>query len=91
MNDKIMSSNVPSGTAAGTKNKPPSPYKKRGSLQYTTSTGEWREPGGRVRKSFISAAEEHAHLFLEKTLMDKRVDVHHFFLLEELVKCKPVD
>ncbi|KAF6724797.1 AMP deaminase 2 [Oryzias melastigma] len=36
-----MSSNLPSGTAAGAtgvKNKPLSPYKKRGSLQYTAST-----------------------------------------------------
>jgi len=43
-----MSSNVPSGTTAGSagaKNKPLSPYRKRGSLQYTASTGEWREFG----------------------------------------------
>ncbi|KAM4736760.1 AMP deaminase 2 isoform 1-T1 [Anableps anableps] len=42
-----MSSNMPSGTAAGgsgVKNKPLSPYKKRGSLQYTASTVEIRGP-----------------------------------------------
>ncbi|XP_014886438.1 AMP deaminase 2 isoform X1 [Poecilia latipinna] len=42
-----MSSNVPSGTAAGgsgVKNKPLSPFKKRGSLQYTASTVELRAP-----------------------------------------------
>ncbi|XP_014843836.1 PREDICTED: AMP deaminase 2-like isoform X1 [Poecilia mexicana] len=42
-----MSSNVPSGTAAGgsgVKNKPLSPFKKRGSLQYTASTVELRGP-----------------------------------------------
>ncbi|XP_005801388.1 AMP deaminase 2-like isoform X1 [Xiphophorus maculatus] len=42
-----MSSNVPSGTAAGgsgVKSKPLSPFKKRGSLQYTASTVEFRGP-----------------------------------------------
>ncbi|CAG6021292.1 unnamed protein product [Menidia menidia] len=42
-----MSSNVPSGTAVGSavaKNKPLSPYKKRGSLQYTASTVDLRGP-----------------------------------------------
>ncbi|XP_008411522.1 AMP deaminase 2 isoform X1 [Poecilia reticulata] len=42
-----MSSNVPSGTAAGgsgVKSKPLSPFKKRGSLQYTASTVELRGP-----------------------------------------------
>lgn len=34
-----MSSNVSSGAA---KSKPLSPFRKRGSLQYTASTGEWR-------------------------------------------------
>ncbi|KAK5611225.1 AMP deaminase 2 [Crenichthys baileyi] len=43
----IMSSNLPSGTAAGgsgAKSKPLSSYMKRGSLQYTASTVELRGP-----------------------------------------------
>ncbi|TKS77497.1 AMP deaminase 2 [Collichthys lucidus] len=37
-----MSSNLPPGTAAGTKSKPLSPFRKRGSLQYTASTVDLR-------------------------------------------------
>ncbi|CAK6951325.1 AMP deaminase 2 isoform X1 [Scomber scombrus] len=37
-----MSSNLPPGTAAGAKNKPLSPFRKRGSLQYTASTVDLR-------------------------------------------------
>ncbi|XP_068199349.1 AMP deaminase 2 isoform X1 [Antennarius striatus] len=37
-----MSSNLPPGAAAAVKSKPLSPYRKRGSLQYTTSTVDLR-------------------------------------------------
>ncbi|KAF1390590.1 hypothetical protein PFLUV_G00059610 [Perca fluviatilis] len=37
-----MSSNLPPGTAAGAKNKPISPFRKRGSLQYAASTADLR-------------------------------------------------
>nr|XP_040049579.1 AMP deaminase 2 isoform X2 [Gasterosteus aculeatus aculeatus] len=37
-----MSSNLPPATAAGAKNKPLSPFRKRGSLQYAASTADLR-------------------------------------------------
>uniref|UniRef100_A0A671TNY7 AMP deaminase n=1 Tax=Sparus aurata TaxID=8175 RepID=A0A671TNY7_SPAAU len=39
-----MSSNLPAGTAAAAKSKPLSPFRKRGSLQYTASTVDLRGP-----------------------------------------------